>query len=161
MTDFMRAAWEDFFRPLFRRPRRLQVAALCCRGAGDETEVLLITSRGTGRWIIPKGWPITGLDAREAALREAWEEAGVAKGVAAGEALGSYTYDKMLDGGLALPVETLVFPVTVEEMASDFPEAHQRRRAWVRPGEAANMVREPGLRSILQGLASRPSAAGA
>jgi 8-oxo-dGTP pyrophosphatase MutT (NUDIX family) len=157
----MKAAWEDFFRPLFRRPRRLQVAALCCRGTGDETEVLLITSRGTGRWIIPKGWPITGLDAREAALREAWEEAGVAKGVAAGEALGSYTYDKMLDGGLALPVETLVFPVTVEEMASDFPEAHQRRRAWVHPHDAANMVREPGLRSILQGLASRPSAAGA
>jgi 8-oxo-dGTP pyrophosphatase MutT (NUDIX family) len=159
MTDFMRAAWEDFFRPLFRRPRRLQVAALCCRGAGDETEVLLITSRGTGRWIIPKGWPISGLDAREAALREAWEEAGVRKGVAADDALGSYTYDKMLDGGLALPVETLVFPVRVEEMAADFPEAHQRRRAWVSPREAANMVKEPGLQSILRGLMQRPGAA--
>jgi 8-oxo-dGTP pyrophosphatase MutT (NUDIX family) len=135
------------------------VAALCCRGAGDETEVLLITSRGTGRWIIPKGWPISGLDAREAALREAWEEAGVARGVAAGEALGSYTYDKMLDGGLALPVETLVFPVRVEEMAADFPEAHQRRRAWVSPREAANMVKEPGLQSILRGLMQRPGSA--
>ena len=161
MTNFMKAVWEDFFRPLFWRPRRLQVAALCCRGAGDETEVLLVTSRGTGRWIIPKGWPVTGLDAREAALREAWEEAGVAKGVAALEALGSYTYDKMLDGGLALPVETLVFPVKVEEMVSDFPESHERRRAWVTPGEAANMVNEPGLRSILRGLVSRPTAAGA
>ena len=65
----------------------------------------------------------------------------------------------MLDGGLALPVETLVFPVRVEEMAADFPEAHERRRAWVSPREAANMVKEPGLQSILRGLMQRPGAA--
>ena len=62
-----------------------------------EVEVMLISSLDTGRWIIPKGWPIEGKDAAGAALQEAWEEAGVRKGRVTGGALGSYAYDKELD----------------------------------------------------------------
>ena len=57
-----------------------QVAALCWRLRKGRAEVLLVTSRDTGRWVLPKGWPITGLSPQAAAAREAWEEAGVAEG---------------------------------------------------------------------------------
>ena len=70
----LRSVWEYFPGPLLRRPKGLQVAALCHRGEGARKEYLLVTSRETARWIIPKGWPIRGLKSKETALREAWEE---------------------------------------------------------------------------------------
>jgi 8-oxo-dGTP pyrophosphatase MutT (NUDIX family) len=152
MVDFLRKAWSELLHPLLQRPKRLQVAALCIRRRGDRKEVLLVTSRGTGRWILPKGWPISGLNAGQAALQEAWEEAGVRKGAVEGKAIGTYTYDKALDEGWSIEIETLVYPVEVEDMRKDFPEAHQRKRTWVEPSEAANMVREPELQSILRDL---------
>ena len=92
--------------------RRTQFAALCWRSTRGRTEVLLVTSRETGRWVIPKGWPIAGLSPAEAAAREAWEEAG-AKGKMAEQALGFFTYDKVLDRAsdpVALPCIVAVFP---------------------------------------------------
>ncbi|MEN9850080.1 MAG: hypothetical protein RL128_243, partial [Pseudomonadota bacterium] len=56
---------------------RTQYGALCWRMHRGKVEVLLITSRDTGRWVIPKGWPIDGLAPAQTAAREAWEEAGV------------------------------------------------------------------------------------
>ena len=154
MTNALKKAWADFLRPLLKRPRRLQVAALCYRQNDDDAakSVLLVTSRDTGRWIIPQGWPIAGLDAPGAALQEAWEEAGVREGRVTGAALGSYGYDKQLASGLPVPVETLVFPVAVDRLEDDFPEAAQRSRTWVSPAAAADMVREPELRDILRRL---------
>ncbi len=152
MIRHFRLAWDGFLRPMLQRPPRLQVAALCYRRTGGEKEVLLVTSRGTGRWIIPKGWPMPGTDSAGAALQEAWEEAGVRSEETPREAIGSYTYEKIRDEGWGIPVETLVFPVAVDELAEDFPEASERRRKWVSPDEAANMVREPELQAILRGL---------
>jgi 8-oxo-dGTP pyrophosphatase MutT (NUDIX family) len=152
MTGLLRTAWDDYIAPMFQRPRRLQAAALCYRGTGDDKEVLLITSRDTGRWILPKGWLMRGLDAREAAMREAWEEAGVARGYGDAAPIGSYSYDKRLDDGLSLPVETLVFTVAVETIKDEFPEASERQRKWVSVSDAANLVDEPGLKSILRNL---------
>ncbi|MGR3795556.1 NUDIX hydrolase [Vannielia litorea] len=137
---------------MLQRPRRLQVGALCYRKSGGEKQVLLVTSRGTGRWIIPKGWPMRGKDAAGAALQEAWEEAGVRSQKRPKAAIGSYTYEKTRDEGWGVPVETLVFPVKVEELAEEFPEASERRRKWVSPKDAANMVQEPELQEILRGL---------
>lgn len=137
-----------FLAPLFRRPKRLQMAALCHRGSGTDRKYLLITSRDTGRWIIPKGWPIRGLSANETALREAWEEAGVKNSTASEHPVGKYTYDKRRDGGFAVPVETLVYSVAVTDIANDFPESHQRTRTWVSAKDAANMVQEPDLKAI-------------
>ncbi|KJS44596.1 MAG: NUDIX hydrolase [Roseovarius sp. BRH_c41] len=152
MTRPMHRALIDFVRPLFRRPRRLQVAALCYREHDGHKEVLLITSRGTGRWIIPKGWPIDGKDAPGAALQEAWEEAGVRSGRVTSEAVGIYCYEKELSTGLPVPVETLVFAIEVTQMQEDYPEVAERRRKWVSPSEAAQMVQEPQLQQILRDL---------
>ena len=144
----------DFVAPLFRRPKKLQVAALCHRDTKRGKEVLLVTSRGTGRWIIPKGWPIKGMNSPQAAAQEAWEEAGVKDGQAQPKSIGSYSYDKTLGSGLPMPVETLVYSVEVDNLANDFPEAHQRTRKWATPQEAASLVAEPELKSILNDLAS-------
>lgn len=152
MLNVLKSAWDDYVRPALRRPNRLQVAALCHRGQGDKKEVLLVTSRGTGRWIIPKGWPITGLESSEAALQEAWEEAGVTNGKIRTESVGTYHYEKTLPYGWALPVETLVFSVDVRELCDDFPESSERQRKWVSPTQAANMVQEPELKTILRKL---------
>ncbi|WP_407494705.1 NUDIX hydrolase [Pseudooceanicola sp. MF1-13] len=149
MIHHLKSAWSGFVQPMLQRPKRLQVAALCYRGADDDTEVLMITSRGTGRWIIPKGWPINGMNSAEAALQEAWEEAGVREGKTPGAPIGSYTYEKKKNGW-GMMVDTLVYPVWVKELRDDYPEAGQRRRKWVHPSEAAALVDEPELQRILE-----------
>ena len=136
-------------QPLLARPKRLQVAALCLRGTAPAQEVLLITSRDTGRWILPKGWPIDGLTAPGAALQEAWEEAGVKTGHIAEQPIGSYDYAKRMEGGVPVPVEVKVFAVTDVQMAEAYPEADERNRRWFPPSKAAALVDEPGLRDIL------------
>lgn len=136
-----------------RRPR-MQVAALCLDPATGR--VLMITSRGTGRWIIPKGWPMSGRSMAEAALQEAWEEAGVRPQPDAPMLeLGRYHYDKMQDSGFGIPVEVRVFLIRVAALADSFPEAGGRERRWVAPAEAATMVAEPELAALLRGLAAR------
>lgn len=154
MSKSFTSLWRDFIGLLFQRPKQLQVAALCYRGAGPDMEVLLVTSRDTGRWIIPKGWPISGLKTSEAALQEAWEEAGVRNSKAPVQPIGTYTYDKVMRAGLPVPVETLVFPVNVKELSSDFPEASERKRKWVSPETAADLVREGELKEILRRMAN-------
>ncbi|MGK7752388.1 MULTISPECIES: NUDIX hydrolase [unclassified Roseovarius] len=150
MTTSMKRAWAEFVQPILRRPPELQVAALCYREtATGETQVLLITSRGTGRWIVPKGWPMEGKKAADAALQEAWEEAGVTKGATIEGHVGSYAYDKHLDDGYDAPVEVEVFKVRVKQLADIYPEHDERTRRWVRPTDAAEMVQEPGLKAIL------------
>ncbi len=150
MSNLLEKAWSEVIRPMIKRPNRFQVAALCYRGKGDNKEVLLITSRGTGRWILPKGWPIDGMNASEAAAQEAWEEAGVKDGKPANEPLGEYTYDKHLDGGGVATCSTQVFPIKVKQLEQDFPEASERERKWVPAEEAAEMVREEDLQALLR-----------
>lgn len=139
-----------------KRPPVMQVGALCLDP--DTGRVLLITSRGTGRWIIPKGWPMPGLTLQQAAAREAWEEGGV-QGIIGQEEFGRYEYPKEQDSGFAVPVEVRVFPLHVARLARHFPEASERERRWFSPQEAAPLVAEPGLQSLLRlisfpGLAS-------
>jgi len=152
MTGSLRKAWEEMVRPMFLRPKRIQVAALCYRENDSGKDVLLITSRGTGRWILPKGWPIDGLGGAEAALQEAWEEAGVRAARIEKTPVGYYEYAKELDSGGIAPVVTQVYLTEVTELAGGYPEETERVRKWVRPEEAANMVQEPGLREILRSL---------
>lgn len=133
---------------LGRRPAALQVAAICRNAAGD---VLLITSRGTGRWVIPKGWPMAGRSLAGAAAQEAWEEAGI-RGTIAEAEIGRFCYDKDQDQGFAVPVEVRAFLLDVTEQRSDFPEASQRQSQWCPPARAAELVAEPGLAQILRKL---------
>ncbi len=150
MPPKLKSAWEEFVSPLLRRPRRAQVAALCYRGEGKDKEVLLITSRGTGRWILPKGWPMADKPAPQAAAQEAWEEAGVKDATLETTPIGQYSYDKELDNGTVTPCQATVFPLEVRELSDNFPESHERNRTWVRPNEAAEMVAEPGLKRLLR-----------
>ncbi len=150
MPEWLHNFWEGFVKPMFRRPLRVQVAALCTRDDGSRTEVLLITSRDTGRWIIPKGWPIDGLDGAGSAQQEAWEEAGVRSATADREPLGQYTYGKVLNDGSVEPLLTHVYRLRVTELADDFPEARERTREWVSPTEAAGRVAEPELQNLLR-----------
>lgn len=134
---------------MLQRPKHLQMAALCHRRQGGLTEYLLVTSRDTGRWVVPKGWPIRGLTSRETAMREAWEEAGVRSGKVSNEPIGTFTYGKRRENGFVLPVETLVYLVAVDEIADEFPEVDERRREWVSAKDAAIMVQEPELSEII------------
>jgi 8-oxo-dGTP pyrophosphatase MutT (NUDIX family) len=140
-----------FVDPILRRPAHLQVAALCTRKKGNRREVLLITSRGAGRWILPKGWPMEGLTMAEAAAQEAWEEAGV-RGRVEPAAMGSFSARKLTDTGLGLRCTVHVFLLRVDGLDDVFPEAGKRRRKWVSAGRAAKMVQEPGLRALLRAL---------
>lgn len=139
-------------RPPF--PPDLQVAALCWRKVKGKKKVLLVTSRDTGRWIIPKGWPIDGLSAAGSALQEAWEEAGVRGKTAKAKLIGTFSYDKRLDNGTSRPLIALVykFRVHLRDMADSFPEADERERLWLRPKKAAKLVEEPELQDILRRL---------
>lgn len=142
--------WSSYVQPMLQRPSRVQMAALCYRTRDAQKQILLITSRGTGRWIIPKGWPISGKTSCETALQEAWEEAGVKSDSSETDAIGSYTYEKRFDNGLSATVETTVYPVAVETLSDSFPEADERNRKWVSPKEAANLVAEPELKKLLE-----------
>lgn len=141
-------AWDGFLGPILQRPKRLQVAALCHRGDGEDRRYLLITSRDTKRWIIPKGWPIRGLKSNEVALQEAWEEAGVKHVDVSKSPVGTYTYHKRQPSGWAFPVETLVYSVSVSDLADHYPEVDERTRKWVTAKTAAGLVDEIELKAI-------------
>lgn len=149
MTNFLKIAWSEVVQPLVQRPNHIQVAALCYRGKGKDRKVLMITSRVAKRWILPKGWPIDGLDAKGTAAQEAWEEAGVRIANINPEPLGAFEYRKRLNGGPKVPCAAQVFAIEVDHLEDEFPEVDERARQWVNPKEAAKMVKEPGLQAIL------------
>lgn len=127
---------------------RDQYGALCWRLHRGRVEVLLVTSRDTGRWVIPKGWPGKGLDPASSAAREAWEEAGV-EGQIAEAPLGLYTYAKRRLPDPPLACAVTVFGLRVQRLAETFPERAERRRKWFRAEKAARKVAEPELRELL------------
>lgn len=128
---------------------RTQFAALCFRGKGSKTEVLLITTRRSGKWALPKGWPMNGRTPSGVAQQEAWEEAGV-KGKALDQCLGVYAYKKSTAQGVILPCVALVYPVRVTGLQENWPERGQRRRKWMSTKKAARKVFSPELARILR-----------
>jgi len=142
----------NLLEPVFRRHEFIQAAALCLREGKTGREVLMVTSRGTRRWVLPKGWPMKGRTLAGAALREAWEEAGVI-GTVEETPVGWYGYDKTRRGGLPLSCRVEVFRVSVADLAREWPEARQRRREWMTLDKAAGLVAEPQLRELLLRLA--------
>jgi 8-oxo-dGTP pyrophosphatase MutT (NUDIX family) len=113
-------------------------------------EVLLVTTRETRRWMIPKGWPIKKLGPLGTAMREAFEEAGVRGD--GGAAIGSFDYLKVLRSGPNQICEVEVFPLLVREELEDWPEKRERERRWFATDEASAAVEEPGLSGILADL---------
>ena len=133
-----------------------QVAALCWRLHKGRIQVLLVTSRDTGRWVLPKGWPMSGKPAQTAAAREAWQEAGV-EGLVQAQPIGRYCYDKMRPNAVPLPCCVDVFALRVQRLKAAFPEHKQRHRKWFSAAEAASLVAEPDLAALLSGLHETPS----
>lgn len=131
---------------------RTQFAALCYRIVNGKTEILVITSRRSGRWIIPKGWPVDGKTPAAAAAQEAWEEAGV-EGKVGAAPLGLFSYRKTKEDTLDLPCVAVVYPLRVKKHYRQFPEAGQRKRRWVSRKKAAKMVLEPELARIIRDFA--------
>lgn len=128
---------------------RTQFAALCYRVRQGKVQVLLITSRGAKRWIVPKGWPMDAKTPGAAAAREAWEEAGV-RGRVTGGCLGVYSYIKAVDDTAQLPVIAMLYPIEVQMLADKYPEAGQRRRNWMSRKKAAKLVSEPELARMIR-----------
>lgn len=126
----------------------VQYGAMCWRMHRGKVEVLLITSRDTGRWVIPKGWPMSRRSPASAAAQEAWEEAGV-QGKVAEHPLGTFRYQKMLGTKRALPCTVEVFALRVSKLLDKFPERKERRRKWFPAEKAARKVNEPDLRALL------------
>jgi 8-oxo-dGTP pyrophosphatase MutT (NUDIX family) len=136
-----------------RRPvaaPRQQVAALPVRLGPEGCEVLLITSRETQRWIVPKGWPMKGRKDHAAAAREALEEAGI-KGRIHKQPIGWYSYEKRLPGSVE-PCRVTVYRLDVVSERSRWLECEQRTRQWFTLAEAAEQVAEPDLASLILAL---------
>lgn len=133
-----------------KRDLRTQFGALCYRVRKDETQVLLITSRTSKRWIIPKGWPQDGETPSQSAATEAYEEAGVS-GKTTNLSIGMYSYTKIMDEDQNdLPCAVSVFPIRVKKLADEYPEVRLRKRRWFSLKKAAGLVKEPELRKILK-----------
>ena len=129
-----------------------QFAALPWRRTADgQIQVLLITSRETRRWVIPRGWPMPDRPPAEAAAQEAYEEAGVV-GAAADKPIGVFVYDKRLRDGAVQALAVSVFPLEVFVEQLGFPEHGQRERLWTSPAEAAERVDEPELKALIRGF---------
>jgi len=134
-----------------RPVNRKQYAALPWRHAGAGREVLLISSRDTGRWVIPKGWPIKGLSPAETAAREAYEEAGLG-GQMSKKPIGAFDYGKRLDNGSVQPCRVEVFSLEQMVQHPQWPEQGQRTLQWFSVPEAAEAVDEPQLKNIIRKL---------
>jgi predicted phosphate transport protein (TIGR00153 family) len=111
--------------------------------------ILLVTSRESGRWVIPKGNPPPGMVAHSAAALEAEEEAGVT-GLVCPTPLGSYRYRKKRRNGAALMVDVDVFPLAVSRELEAWKEQGERERRWFDLAEAADAVDEPDLRDLIR-----------
>lgn len=134
---------------------RSQFAALCYRVKRGKVQILLVTSRGSRRWIVPKGWPMDGKTPAESARQEAWEEAGVT-GKPDGNCLGVYSYAKDVGSMDDLPCIAMLYPIAVKSLAKKFPEQGQRRRRWVSRKRAARMVSEQELARLILDFDPRP-----
>jgi 8-oxo-dGTP pyrophosphatase MutT (NUDIX family) len=130
-----------------------QFAALPYRRVGDEPklEVMLITSRDTGRWVVPKGWATEREAAWDCAAREAREEAGLVGDIQK-RPIGSYHYKKMLDNGLPVWCTVEVFPLAVAERLASWPEQQERTARWFSVEEAAGAVEEAELGALIREL---------
>jgi len=132
----------------------IQYAALPWRKTGNSLQILLITTRNTRRWIVPKGWPLPGCTPGECAAREAIEEAGIV-GQVAPRAIGSFHYDKRRKSGEVVRCEVHVFPLEVLHQRRTWAEKAVRKIRWCSVEDALAQVGEPGLRRLIAKFAKR------
>ncbi len=130
-----------------------QAGVIAYRVNDGRGEVLLITSRDTRRWIIPKGNIGRGKTARQAAKLEAYEEAGVRGKFGSKIPLGFYTYFKRRDDQSTSPVSVEVYLLKVDRQLKKWPEKGTRELLWLPLPEAIKKIQEPGVVPLLKRLA--------
>jgi 8-oxo-dGTP pyrophosphatase MutT (NUDIX family) len=129
-----------------------QAGVIAYRVVDGQVEVLLMTSRDTGRWIIPKGNISARLTPAEAAEKEAFEEAGVKGSIKSSIPLGIYTYFKRVNASEVRAATVEVYLLQVTQCLKKWPERHERSLAWISTREAVHRVEEPGVVPLLQRL---------
>jgi len=139
-------------RPLMARKPEKQVGAVPWRKRRGRLEILLVTSRETQRWVIPKGGVMPQLVDMNAARQEAFEEAGIA-GRMQRETVGTYTYRKQTGDGPIMHYAVKVFLLEVQHEFGTWPEKRERTRRWFSVEEAMARIGEPGLRRIIRACA--------
>jgi 8-oxo-dGTP pyrophosphatase MutT (NUDIX family) len=122
-----------------------------CTKAGD-LEFLLVTSRSSQRWIIPKGRLMAGKSLAQAAAQEAYEEAGV-RGKIDARSPGSFEHVKQSAIGGSVTVIVHVYPLAVERQLKSWPEEAQRSRRWFGHSEVLEVVQSEGLISVIRRFA--------
>ncbi|MGB0798412.1 MAG: NUDIX hydrolase [Planktomarina sp.] len=132
-----------------KRETRSQFGALCYRVKDDKLQFLLITSRRTKRWIIPKGWPEDAMTPADVAALEAFEEAGV-KGKVSDQCLGVFSYEKYVSANTSYPCVVMVYGVQVKKKFGKYPESAMRKRKWFSQKGAAKRVAEPDLAALIK-----------
>lgn len=157
MTAFDRLkAILDLFRHTDETGRKLknkskrQSAAAIFRGTGEDCELLLITSRDTGRWIVPKGWIEDDEDGAAAAIRETWEEAGLIGEALPGGPVGRYQYIKHRARRRDAVCDVDVYLLRLLEECDHWPERRERQRKWFPVATAIGLVAEEGLRDVIR-----------
>jgi len=126
-----------------------QAGVIPYRIADGQVDVLLVTSRDTGRWVIPKGYVERGMTPQSAACQEAWEEAGVEGEITSTMPLGFVPYLKRLKNGDTCGASIAVFPMLVGKQKKKWQERSERTRTWFPIAEAAKLVGEPALSVLL------------
>jgi 8-oxo-dGTP pyrophosphatase MutT (NUDIX family) len=128
-----------------------QYAALPYVVRDGELQIFLVTSRQSGRWIIPKGWAEKGRKGYEVAANEAYEEAGLI-GKVVHKRIACFEYIKRIDESQTLACTVGVYPMAVEQILSEWPEKDQRQRELMSPGQAAMRVSDAGLIQLMLDL---------
>lgn len=121
-------------------------------------EVLLVTGRRSGRWTIPKGWPMAGKTLAEAAALEAYEEAGV-RGTIHPRPIGTYRHRKQALVVGDIEVNIVVHPLWVDRELEKWPELGQRKRKWFLAKDAAKRVASPELGALIRQSATKKALA--
>ena len=137
-----------------RKSCSVQYGALPYRVSGGTVEILLITTRNSRRWIVPKGWPMAGVAPHVSAAREALEEAGVS-GEIGREAIGSFRYFKQLKNGhVVVPCRVDVYPLKVTQEHKRWAEKDAREMRWCTVDVALAQITEPSLRKLIEKFAA-------
>jgi len=134
-----------------RRPARLQYGVIPYRRDKDRIEIMLITSRSTRRWIVPKGWPLARKPSREVAQIEALEEAGL-EGTIGKRRFGFFHYHKRLKDGSIVLCRVDVFAFEVGRQLDHWLERRERKRRWFDAQSAIKLVREAELKALIKAL---------
>jgi ADP-ribose pyrophosphatase YjhB (NUDIX family) len=125
-----------------------QAAAVPYRRSSHSGYEILLVSRTSGGWGVPKGGIKKGYTPQRAAAMEALEEAGVLGVMEA--PLGGFNFRKQ-----GRKHRVSVFPLRVQQVLDRWEEDGERLRVWVALAEAPRFLQRKGLPRLLVGLRHR------